>query len=228
MDPDWRNMLYPIGFLANVLFAIRFAYQWFNSELKQKSVVDSRFWKISLLGNFIMVCHTMAQLQFGVCVIQGWNGIISWRNLNLMKKPSKQARFWTVILRFFIVSAMIISGFLIQSWIFFDDKFVWARAPTFITDSSRHLPLYWHLLGIIGVILFACRFWVQWWRSEMHQKSQVGRTFWWISLIGGGLSAAYFVMMFDPVNFIGPGLGLIPYVRNLMLIKKHRAQVAES
>jgi len=228
MEADWRDFLYPIGFVANILFAIRFAYQWFNSELKQKSVVDSGFWTISLTGNIIMACHTMTQLQFGVCVIQGWNGIISWRNLNLRKKQSEQVRFSTVILLFFLVSAAIISGFLIQSWVFYDGTFVWARAPTYFFDEGRKLPLYWHLIGIVGVILFACRFWVQWWRSEMHQKSHVGRTFWWISLIGGALSALYFVNMYDPVNFIGPGLGLIPYVRNLMLIKKHRTRVVES
>lgn len=228
MDIDWRNILYPMGFLANILFAVRFAYQWFNSELKQKSVVDSGFWTISLMGNIIMVCHTMAQLQFGVCVIQGWNGIISWRNLNLRKGSSKQARLSTVILLFLFVSVVIISGFLIQSWIFYDGTFVWARAPTFFHDEGRDLPLYWHLIGILGVILFACRFWVQWWRSERHQKSHVGRTFWWISLIGGALSTLYFVNMFDPVNYIGPGLGLIPYARNLMLINKHRTRVAQS
>jgi len=228
MDLDWRDILYPMGFIANFIFALRFAYQWFHSELKQKSIVDARFWQISLFGNFIMVCHTMAQLQFGVCVIQCWNGIISWRNLNLMRDPKNQARLSTVLALLFITSFVIISGFLIQSWLFYDGKFVWARAPTFFSDIPKDLPLYWHLLGILGVTLFACRFWVQWWRSEMHQKSHVGRTFWWISLIGGGLSAVYFINLADPVNFIGPGLGLIPYMRNLMLIKKHKTRVAQS
>ncbi len=228
MDLDLRDALYPMGFVANILFAIRFAYQWFNSELKQKSVVDSGFWKISLFGNIIMAAHTMVQLQFGVCVIQAWNGIIAWRNINLMKGPKRQARLGTVIALFAVVSGVIVAGFLAQSWMFYGGKFIWARAPTFISDVPPNLPLYWHLLGILGVTLFACRFWLQWWRSEMQKKSTVGRTFWWISLIGGGLSAAYFVNLEDPVNFIGPGLGLIPYIRNIMLINKQKTQAVGS
>ncbi|NGX58038.1 MAG: hypothetical protein K940chlam3_00939 [Chlamydiae bacterium] len=225
MEFDWRHIIYPIGFLANFLFAIRFIYQWFYSEAKQKSIVNSGFWKISLLGNFVMMVHTMIQLQFGVCVIQAWNGVISWRNLNLMKDTSKQAKLPTVLFFFLFASGVVIMSFLIQSWVFFDGEFIWARTPTFL-GKQDDLPLAWHLVGIAGVILFASRFWVQWWRSEMHQKSHVGRTFWWISLIGATISAIYFIRLHDIVNCVGPTLGLIPYIRNLMLINKHRSKKA--
>lgn len=223
MDIDYRNVLYPLGFLANFLFSIRFIWQWFNSEVKQKSIVDSGFWKISLLGNFVMAFHTMVQLQFGVCMIQAWNGIISWRNLNLMKEPQKQAGYPTVILLFLLTSAAILTSFFIQSWVFFDGKFVWARIPTFLGDQPD-VPLAWHFFGLFGVTLFASRFWVQWLRSERHQKSHVGRTFWWISLIGAIISALYFIKLHDIVNCFGPCLGMLPYIRNLMLLNKQHSK----
>ena len=84
---------------------------------------------------------------------------------------------------------------------------------------KANLPPLWHLLGISAMVLFAMRFWVQWWLSERHQKSELPKSFWYMSLLGGSFSLFYFCHARDLVNIIGYGMGLIPYVRNLMLSK---------
>ncbi len=221
MIAEWRDFAYPLGFMANLCFFLRFIYQWGNSELKKKSIVDPTFWKISLFGNTIMVLHTMIQLQLGVLLIQTVNGMISWRNLNLMKEPKKQWTFRSTTLIFIATIALAAICFLLQCR--FQGTFIFARTPQFLGRMAAHpLPLTWHIFGMGGATLFASRFWIQWWCSEKRQKSTLGKSFWWISLIGAAISSVYFIMMADVVNFIGPAIGMIPYIRNLILIKKQQ------
>lgn len=80
--------------------------------------------------------------------------------------------------------------------------------------------MWLHLLGTIGIMTFSLRFWIQWIETELYSKSILGKPFWWISLAGAGISATYFFAMRDWVNIVGPLLGIIPYVRNLLLIRQ--------
>nr|WP_080502577.1 lipid-A-disaccharide synthase N-terminal domain-containing protein [Parachlamydia acanthamoebae] len=54
--------------------------------------------------------------------------------------------------------------------------------------------------------------------QKNNKKSYLGPLFWWLSAVGECLSLVYFLRIFDPVHFIGPAFGLIPAIRNLMLI----------
>ncbi len=221
MIAEWRDVAYPLGFLANFCFFLRFIYQWGNSEIKKKSIVDPAFWRISLIGNSIMVLHTMIQLQFGILLIQTVNGMISLRNLNLMKETKKRWSFRSTILLFIATIAITTFCFLLQCSS--QEGFVFARTPQFLGKMAANpLPPYWHIFGMSGAALFASRFWIQWWCSEKRQESTLGKSFWWISLIGAAISSVYFIMMADIVNFIGPTIGMIPYIRNLILINKQK------
>ncbi|MCB1112638.1 MAG: lipid-A-disaccharide synthase N-terminal domain-containing protein, partial [Chlamydiia bacterium] len=132
--------------------------------------------------------------------------------------------FRTVLALFAFVSVIVTVLFLIQGWFFNNGVVEMFRVPVtpWSGDASAELPLLWHAIGFTGIVLFASRFWVQWWFAEKHQKSFLGGPFWWISLIGDLLSLAYFTQIKDPVNFIGPALGLIPYIRNIILIRKEQ------
>lgn len=223
MTQEWQNLLYPLGFAANFLFFLRFIYQWRLSEIKKESLVDARFWKVSLLGNCIMILHAWIQSQFGVYLIQTLNAAIAWRNLNLM---GKRWTFSSVIALFTLLLLSAPFSFYLQAWIFSDGNFTWAGEPQFFKGAAASsLSLSWHLFGMVGMALFASRFWVQWWLSEMRQKSFLGKTFWWISLGGSIISSIYFIMMSDIVNFIGPLFGMVPYIRNLVLMKRQKAAI---
>lgn len=222
----WRELLYPLGFLSSLLFGARGLIQWITSEIKQKSVVTPIFWKISLVGNLTLLIHSLIQMQYHVSLIQSCNAVISWRNLNLMQDKAGRASLKKVII-VMLASLMTTSFlFILQDYFFYEELGSnWFRIPKNPWQAS--LPVIsdvWHFIGFLGLILFSSRFWIQWWYAEKEKTSYLGSQFWWTTLIGDTLTLAYFVRIADPVNFIGPVLGLIPYIRNLMLLNKEKTK----
>ncbi len=85
-------------------------------------------------------------------------------------------------------------------------------------------PRFWlYLLGFMGQLLFALRFFVQWVASERKGESVIPVYFWYLSLIGGLILLAYAIVRRDPVFVLGQSTGLFVYTRNLMLIYRRRA-----
>ena len=79
------------------------------------------------------------------------------------------------------------------------------------------------MLGMLGQVLFFSRFLVQWIASEKTGKSVVPLSFWYLSIGGGFLLLVYAIWRKDPVITLGQAVGLFVYVRNLMLISRHKA-----
>jgi lipid-A-disaccharide synthase-like uncharacterized protein len=86
-----------------------------------------------------------------------------------------------------------------------------------------HYNDLWLALGFVGQGLFSLRFLVQWWRSERAGQSVVPLAFWYLSVGGGLLLLFYAVYRRDPVFMVGQLMGIFVYLRNLQLIRKHRA-----
>ena len=85
------------------------------------------------------------------------------------------------------------------------------------------------MLGMLGQILFFSRFLVQWIASEKKGKSTIPLSFWYLSIGGGTLLLFYAIWRKDPVITLGQLVGLFVYVRNLMLIHRHKSkQVANA
>lgn len=82
--------------------------------------------------------------------------------------------------------------------------------------------LAWLMFGLAGQTLFMMRFIVQWIHSELHQKSVIPVSFWYLSLFGGLSVLAYGFHRVDPVIILGQLPGTIVYSRNLMLIRRER------
>lgn len=81
---------------------------------------------------------------------------------------------------------------------------------------------FWVIVGFIGQIVFGGRFIIQWIASERRRESHIPIQFWWMSIIGGGITTAYAIHRRDPVFIVGQSAGLIVYIRNLMLIYARR------
>ena len=79
------------------------------------------------------------------------------------------------------------------------------------------------MLGMLGQTLFFSRFLVQWVASEKKGHSVVPLSFWYLSIGGGGLLLIYALWRKDPVITLGQLVGLFVYVRNLMLIHRHKS-----
>lgn len=219
---EWRQWLYPLGFLSSIAFGGRAFIQWIASELKQQSTVNKSYWRLSFTGNMLLMVHAFIQVQFHVCLIQACNGVISWRNLNLMRDKQHRVTLQTVLIILAVSLGVVATGFCLI------DNDTWFRIPsTFLgAPGTQQISPLWHALGFIALALFASRFWIQWWGAEKHQVSYLGPAFWWTSLAGDLLCILYFSRIADPVNLVGPALGLIPYIRNLMLIRKHSKTAA--
>lgn len=222
MSDGWRELLYPLGFLAALAFTSRMLVQWVGSEMKGKSCVTPLFWKLSLCGNVLLAVHGFIQVQFHVCAIQACHAVISWRNLNLMQAKEQQITFKRTILLILLAAFLTFMAFAWQGAYLLQEQGAWFRIPTtpWQKASSTPISMAWHLFGFAGMLLFSSRFWVQWWCSEKRRESYLGPFFWWLSLIGEGISLIYFLSIGDAVNFIGPMCAFIPYVRNLLLIYK--------
>jgi len=81
----------------------------------------------------------------------------------------------------------------------------------------------WLVIGLMGQALFASRFIVQWFKSEMEGRSVIPVAFWYCSLAGGLVSLAYAIHIESAPFIIGQGSGLVVYSRNLYLIFRERA-----
>lgn len=88
----------------------------------------------------------------------------------------------------------------------------------FGVDSAAEFA--WVLIGLLAQVLFGGRFVLQWIRSERAGESVVPVAFWWLSIFGGALMLAYALYRWDPVFILGQALGLVVYVRNLVLIRR--------
>ena len=80
----------------------------------------------------------------------------------------------------------------------------------------------WLLVGFLGQGLFASRFIIQWFKSELVGRSVIPLSFWYCSLGGGIVLLAYAIHKLDPVFITGQGAGLIVYSRNLYLISREK------
>lgn len=89
-----------------------------------------------------------------------------------------------------------------------------------LADKSAS-EIIWMFVGILGQILFASRWIVQWISSEKQKRSIIPVLFWFVSIAGGSVSLAYAVYL-ESVGFIlGQLGGLAVYFRNVWLIYRH-------
>lgn len=213
ISEELRVILYPLGLISTLCFTLRFLVQWLQSERAGRSIVSRPFWWISLLGNGSLLIHSLIQGQYFICLVQGVNGVIAARNLNLM-----QPKTWTLSTVLLQLGAVFI--FITLLFFFFSPE-AWWRTPVHAMQTALIAPSYgWNLIGFLGVVLFASRFWMQWIFAELTHTSQLPSCFWWLSLVGACLSILYFGAIQDYINLVGPLFGLIPYARNLILLRR--------
>lgn len=226
MIESWRSLLYPLGYLATFVFGGRLLVQWLQSETQGRSVVTRSFWRLSLVGNLLLLSHGIIQMQFHVAVIQAANAVISWRNLNLMDAQDKQYAFRTAFGLILGAVGLTTGVFFIQGLFFSEGIQAWFRIPvnSWQLLEGTQVSFQWHLLGFLGIALFNSRFWIQWWNAESQKRSFLGASFWWMSLVGEVLCLVYFFRIGDLANLIGPAFGVVPYLRNLVLIYRPRTE----
>jgi lipid-A-disaccharide synthase-like uncharacterized protein len=78
----------------------------------------------------------------------------------------------------------------------------------------------WKCIGFAGMFIFGSRTFVQWIYSERLRESKVPTLYWWLSIVGTFVCLAYALRQKDSVFILMYTFNMIPYVRNVMLIRK--------
>ena len=89
-----------------------------------------------------------------------------------------------------------------------------------ITEQILNDPV-WATTALVGQLIFAGRFVLQWLVSEYKKKSHVPTAFWYISLVGGIIMLVYSVHIKNPIFMLGFSLNTLIYMRNIHLIYNH-------
>jgi len=82
---------------------------------------------------------------------------------------------------------------------------------------------YWIVFGFLGQFFFFMRFFVQWLHSEREKKSVIPVSFWYLSILGSVILFTYAAFYRKDIVFtIGQACGVSIYMRNLVLIHRHK------
>lgn len=215
-------LYFGLGTLATIPFGSRSLVQWFLSEYHKKSHVTYSFWVLSMIGNVLLLAHYLLQVQFHLYFIRIFPIYFTTRQMLLIKKRASPFQWNRLIIN---LSALVITFsllFIIRGYLEYK-SLVWIFNPQMPWRATiPKVSSLWHLFGFIGAGLFSMRMWVQWWQSEKRQESILSPSFWWMSLVGATLALIYALYIHDPVTALGYGLGIIPYMRNLALMRKSK------
>lgn len=203
MLPDFLiDALYPLGLVASAFFALAFVMQWLISRKHQQHIVPRNFWTLSLVGAVLMMLHGIIQMQLPVALLHAANFMIYFRNLDISSsEPSFSLK--TMVGLMTLLCLIVTLPFIVGAY--YNPNMQWFASRDFFHLSVHPAGPYWRVLGCLGLLVFALRFFSQWFYLEALGKSTFPVMFWQISLFGGGLAFIYFVRVGDPVNIISYG-----------------------
>lgn len=86
-DMSTADMIWTgIGLTGQLMFSMRFIYQWFKSEQAKRSVVPEAFWYFSLFGGITLFIYALRQRDLVFSIGQGTGLLIYLRNIWLIWK----------------------------------------------------------------------------------------------------------------------------------------------
>lgn len=191
------------GWAGQALFGARQVLQWVASERARRSVVPRGYWELSLAASALVLGYAFAvnNLVFQLSVVPG--ALTAARNLFIGRSRAARALLpWAALLLLLIV------------W-------------TTVSPPRVGTPL-WAFVGLLGSLLWGVRVVAQWWVSERRGQSTLPALFWILSLAGSALLLAYALYRKDAVMVAGYALGSVPYVRNLVLLRRSVTAAARS
>ncbi|MDO6597651.1 lipid-A-disaccharide synthase N-terminal domain-containing protein [Oceanihabitans sp. 2_MG-2023] len=81
--PFWLLIL---GIVSQVVFTLRFVYQWLYSEKHKESSLPFGFWLLSLIGSILILTYATIRRDPVLFIGQLFGAVIYSRNLMLLKK----------------------------------------------------------------------------------------------------------------------------------------------
>ncbi len=188
--------------MGNALFTSRVLVQWILSERHGRSVTPKSFWWLSLVATVAMIAYGFHRMEVPFILGYAVNLMPYTRNLILSYRPSRGAGPWGIALCFAAVLGCL------------------AMLATHRADAVKDA---WFFFGLAGSLVFNSRFLVQWVHSERLGRSELSLPFWYLSLVGSVTLLIYSLKRTDPVFTLGFLFNAIPYIRNIMLLRRANA-----
>jgi len=93
VDKLFRNEAIPLGLLiwgsvAQIIFTLRFIYQWIYSEKNKESTLPFGFWLLSLIGSIMILIYAILRKDPVLLVGHLMGSAIYFRNILLLKKQN--------------------------------------------------------------------------------------------------------------------------------------------
>lgn len=207
-----QNLIFAIGFLAQILFSARQLTQWISSERAGKILSPILFWQLSIFASFLLIVYGILRNDLAIIMGQVITYGVYIRNLHYFG-------FWTKIPRIVRGLAYIFPVLAVTLLL----KGETHNLQTVFSNSD--IPTSLLIWGITGQIVFTFRFIYQWFYSEKRKQSILPLGFWIISMTGSLMVLSYAIVRKDPVLFIGQIFGFVVYGRNIVLGLRQRKSI---
>jgi lipid-A-disaccharide synthase-like uncharacterized protein len=195
-------LIYALGFFAQSLFGARSVVQWYLSEREGRVVSPTLFWLFSLLGSSLFLLYGLIRHDLVILIGQSISFYIYVRNLQLKKVWSSVPSMLRLLV---LLLPPVILSFAVR------------EKSAFVTESGSVSII---AIGIIGQLLLNCRYLYQWYFSEKAKESVLPLGFWVISAIASVMVVVYSIYRQEPVLLVAQSLGILVYLRNIVIYKK--------
>jgi len=81
--PFW---LLSLGIVSQIIFTLRFVFQWIYSEKNKESSLPLGFWALSLTGSLLILTYAIFRVDYVLLVGHSLGAVIYIRNLLILKK----------------------------------------------------------------------------------------------------------------------------------------------
>ncbi|MEO2061633.1 MAG: lipid-A-disaccharide synthase N-terminal domain-containing protein [Christiangramia sp.] len=201
-----KLLIFGLGFLAQLLFSGRMVLQWFLSEKSKKIITPVIFWWLSILAAFLLFVYGYLRDDFAIMFGQTITYFIYIRNLQLQGEWKRLPKLIQIFLWIFPL-LLVLYGF---------NNDIYNAKRLF---RNEDIPFWLLMLGSVAQLIFTLRFVYQWVYSERKKISSLPMGFWFLSLAGSSLILVYGIFRKDPVLLAGHGIGIVMYLRNIVIQK---------
>ncbi len=213
-----------IGGIAAAIFYGRFYLQWFYSERAKRSVMPIGFWYMSSVGSLLLFGYGVYKQSAVGTLSHCFNILIYARNLiHIWRAKGTLSPRRSLIAHGLAFTVILVAlSLLVLTWL---NVFQSTQASN---GAQATRTWFWIAVGVVGQVLFACRFVIQWLATEKRKESVIPVSFWYFSVAAAVCMLASFIQLREWVFAVGVATTLPIYLRNLWIISRGDQQCTET